>query len=93
MIYLAPGVLQRSMAHRYGIQSGDVILAVNGKKTVGMNLGDLGAMIQSRPSVQFVLDQKDSMGPRKIVLHRDFPDEQLGLQMATVMVVTDLKVS
>ena len=91
-VFVVQGVLQRSMANRYGILSGDVILAINGKKTVGMELAELSAMIQSRPSVQLVLDQKDSMGPRQIVLHRDFPDEQLGLQLATVMIVTDLKV-
>ena len=57
-----------------------------------MPIAELSAMIQSRPSVQFVIDQKDSMGPRKLVMHRDFPDETLGVQLATVLMITDLMV-
>ena len=58
-----------------------------------MAIAELSAMIQSRPSVQFVIDQKDSMGPRKLVMHRDFPDETLGVQLATILMITDLMVS
>ena len=72
--------------------AGDVILSVNGKPTLGMAIAELSAMIQSRPSVQFVIDQKDSMGPRKLVMHRDFPDETLGVQLSTVLMITDLMV-
>ena len=57
-----------------------------------MPIAQLSDMIQSRPSVQFVIDQKDSMGPRKMVMHRDFPDETLGVQLSTVLMITDLMV-